>query len=291
MDLHLSERVRGDEDVRRGSALLYVGEREIVILLFYFSVCVVLVFVISLPFVTLSQEGCGQRRAPHDIIARGAVFSFVSVPRIFFLCAYICQKTFKTIKQFQSLRRVEKWSLGRQENIQRAAVGPIDCLQTIQSDTSYVFSLPVFQYLTDKRIIPSHFFKKHQTQLTQTLFYGWKARILVQDFQTYIPRQAESYADGPILYFLKDVNSRVRQMHIGHTSIFKNGPYICLIESKQRFWFGPTPCQYPQDIQSFLCSESQVLNMSLEAECGVNFNAKKFCLGYRPYYIIEQQYT
>ena len=59
MDLHLSERVRGDEDVRRGSALLYVGEREIVILLFYFSVCVVLVFVISLPFVTLSQEGCG----------------------------------------------------------------------------------------------------------------------------------------------------------------------------------------------------------------------------------------
>ena len=68
-------------------------------------------------------------------------------------------------------------------------MGPFDCLYTMLSDSADDFSLPVFNNLTDKRIVLFHFSQKHRPQLAKSLFYEWKARILMQDPQTDISRQ------------------------------------------------------------------------------------------------------
>ena len=110
-------------------------------------------------------------------------------------------------------------------------MGPFDCLYTMLSDSADNFSLPVFNNLTDKRIILFHFSQKHRPQLTKSLLYERKARILVQDFQTDISRQTESNTDGLILYFLEDFNGGIWEMHIGHTTVLKDRPYICFVKS------------------------------------------------------------
>ena len=74
----------------------------------------------------------------------------------------------------------------------------------------------------------------------------------MQDFKTDISMQAESYADGLILYLLQDVHGGVRQMHICDTAIFKNRPDIYFIQSQQGLWFGPTPCQYSKGLHEII---------------------------------------
>ena len=66
----------------------------------------------------------------------------------------------------------------------------------------------------DKWIILFHFPEYPHSQLTESLFYGRKAGILVQDFKADIPVQLESYTDGLILYLLEDIQSGARQMYI-----------------------------------------------------------------------------
>ena len=110
-------------------------------------------------------------------------------------------------------------------------MGPFDCLYTMLSDSADNFSLSVFNDLTDKRIILFHFSQKHQPQLTKKLLYKWKAQILMQDLQADISRQTESKMDGLILYLLKDLNRGIWQMHIGHTTVFKDRPYISFVKS------------------------------------------------------------
>ena len=110
-------------------------------------------------------------------------------------------------------------------------MGPFDCFKAMLSDSADIFSFMVLHNLADQWIIRFHFSKKNQTKLTQSLFYKWKTCILVQDFQTDIPRQAESDTDGLILYLLKDLKGGVWEMHIRNTAIFKDGPYVYFIES------------------------------------------------------------
>ena len=110
-------------------------------------------------------------------------------------------------------------------------MGPFDCLYTVLSHSADNFSLPVFNYLTDKRIILFHFSQKHRPQLTKSLFYEWKARIFMQDLQTDISGQTESNTDGLVLYLLKDLKCGVWEMHIRNTAIFKDGPDVYFVKS------------------------------------------------------------
>ena len=80
-------------------------------------------------------------------------------------------------------------------------MGPTKFILTL-SDSLKVISFLFFYYFLNQWVALPHFSKQTETKLMESLFDGRKARILMEDLQTYISVQTESYSDGLVLYLL-----------------------------------------------------------------------------------------
>ena len=70
-------------------------------------------------------------------------------------------------------------------------MGPTEFILAL-SDSFKVISFFFFYYFLYQRVTLPHFPKQTKTKLMESLFDGRKARILVEDLQTYISVQAKA---------------------------------------------------------------------------------------------------